>query len=97
MNVNNIFTNANMIKVEKPYISNLKEFLMLAQTFGFRLRGNILHKKLYYTPDTIVDIMINLDSGLVTFECFSNNIKTELEMIDKLYYLHEFDQYVIWR
>ena len=97
MNVNNIFANTNMIKVKKPYISNLKEFLMLAQTFGFRLKGNILHKKLHYIPGTIVDIMINLNSGLVTFECFSNNIKSEITRVDKEYLLRDYKHYIIWR
>ena len=97
MNVNNIFTNIDMIKVKKPYINNLKEFLMLAQSFGFNLRPKALHKQLQYKYGNSIEIIINLTSGLITFDYFESNIKSEITRVDKEYLLRDYKHYIIWR
>ena len=87
----------NLLKQKQPYISDIKEFLMVAKLFGFTLCQSILRKKVIYPNNSELKIMINLYSGLIVFECFENNILTELSLDDKRYLMREFEHYVDWK
>lgn len=86
-----------LIEHKRPYINNIREFLMVAKNFGFILFRNILVKKLFYHNNSEVTIQVNLHNGLISFEYAENNILDEMNFEDKKYLIKDFEHYVCWR
>ncbi len=87
----------NLIKHKQPYIKDIKEFLMLAKHFGFDLYSNATLRKTLYFKDLDIKIIVNLQTSQIRFECFENNILTELSLDDKRYLMRAFEHYIDWR
>lgn len=87
----------NLIERTQPYIKDIKEFLMVAKHFGFNLyRDHTLQKTLYF-KNLDVKITINLQTSQISFECFEDNVLTELGVDDKRYLMRTFEHYIDWR
>lgn len=86
-----------LIKIKKPYIKNIKEFLMLAHYFGFTLYIDYTLQKTLYYKDSDVSIIIDIHTGQIQFEYFYNDILRELTLEDKQYLITAFDHYVVWK
>ena len=87
----------NLIEHKQPYIRDIKEFLMVAKHFGFNLYPNSTLRKTLYFKDLDIKIIVNLQTSQIRFECFENNILTELSLDDKRYLMRAFEHYIDWR
>lgn len=86
----------NLIEHKRPYIKDIKEFLMVAKYFGFNLYSNATLRKTLYFKDLDIKIIINLQTSQIRFECFKNNVSAQLSFDDKCYLMRAFEHYVDW-
>ena len=73
------------------YLTNIKDFLLIAKNKGYRLEGDCCVKRLYYDLDCEVEIRINLINGVIDIKSFISFIYNGKEKFDVTNELSEED------
>lgn len=80
-----------------PIISDIKTFLSVARLYGYTFLETYCIKTITYDVlDCIIEININLKSGIIEFKSYTTNKLCTLNMEDKKYFLKNINHLVKW-
>lgn len=80
-----------------PILNDIKSFLPIARIYGYTFfKKNCTKTIVYDALDCIIEININLLSGLISFKSYTTNILCTLNNEDKKYLLKDITHLVKW-
>lgn len=80
-----------------PVLSDIKSFLPLVRVYGYTFfKKNCTKTIVYDALDCIIEINIDLLSGLITFKSYTTNAICTLNNEDKKYLLKDISHLVKW-
>lgn len=81
-----------------PKLRSIKTFLPIARLYGYSFINHRCTKTIIYDVlDCIIEININLVSGLIVFKAYASNKTVRLTIADKKYLTKDICHLIEWR